>query len=90
MGRVKEAIQSAIDEYGDIIDASYHKAQKNWAETLLDAKLRSRHGIDERQLLVDEMTKHCLTETGLTHPNVFSWNDVIIFYLDLEIIDPPV
>ena len=40
MGRVKEAIQSAIDEYGDIIDASYHKAQENWAEVLLDAKLK--------------------------------------------------
>ena len=90
MGRVKEAIQDALDVHGDIIHASYYKAQENWAETLLDAKLRSRHGIDERQLLVDEMTKHCLTETGLTHPNVFSWNDVIIFYLDSEFNDSPV
>ena len=46
MGRVKEAIQSAIDEYGDIIDASFHKTQENWAEVLLDAKLKSHHGID--------------------------------------------
>ena len=90
MGRVKEAIQGALDEYGDIIDASYHKAQENWAEVLLDAKLKSRHGIDERQLLVDEMCRHCLIETGLTHPNVFSWDDVITFYLDSEFNDSPV
>jgi len=90
MGRVKEAIQNAIDEYGDIIDTSYHKAQENWAEVLLDAKLKSRHGIDERQLLVDEMCRHCLIETGLTHPNVFSWDDVITFYLDSEFNDSPV
>lgn len=90
MGRVKEAIQSAIDEYGDIIDASYHKAQENWAEILLDAKLKSHHGIDERQLLVDEMARHCAAEAGFTHPNLFSWDSIITFYLDSEFNDSPV
>lgn len=90
MGRVKEAIQDALDQHGDIIQASYYKAQENWSETLLDAKLKSSHHVDERQLLIDEITRHCLIETGLTNPNVFSWDDVILFYLDSEFNDSPV
>ena len=48
MGRVKEAIQDALDQHGDVIHASYYKAQK------------------------------------------FSWDDVILFYLDSEFNDSPV
>jgi len=84
MGRVKEAVQDALDEHGECIDASYYATRKEWSKTLLDAKLKSAHHVDERQLLVDEMTRYCLIKTGLTHPNVFSWDDVITFYLDSE------